>query len=48
MGNKAKGPDIIFQEEYRVFRNLFGMYRKNKKDIYIGLQVLEKPEPIEL
>lgn len=24
------------------------MIKKNKKDLYIGLQVVEKPEPVEL
>lgn len=31
MNNKAKGADIIFQEEYRVWRNIYAMFRKNKK-----------------
>ncbi|CAD8204694.1 unnamed protein product [Paramecium pentaurelia] len=48
MNNKASGQDIVFQEEYRVFRNLYAMTKKNKKDLYIGLQVVEKPEPVEL
>ena len=37
MNNKAKGNDIIFQEEYRIFRNIFAMWRKNRKDLWIGL-----------
>ena len=37
MNNKAKGKDIIFQEEYRIWRNLRAMWKKNKKDLWIGL-----------
>ena len=31
MNNKAKGADIIFQEEYRIFRNINAMWKKNRK-----------------
>lgn len=47
IGNKSVGQDIVFAEEYKFFRNFRGLIRKNKNktDLYLGIQVVEKPEP---
>ena len=45
--NRATGQDIIFQEEFKFLRNFRALIKKNqgRNDIYLGLQVVEKPEP---
>lgn len=45
--NHSTGQDIVFQEEYKFLRNFKALARKNinKNDIYLGIQVVEKPEP---
>lgn len=50
MSNKAQGQDIIFKEEHRFLRdpNKMLTMSKGKKDIYLSIQVLEKPEPVKI
>lgn len=45
--NRATGQDIIFQEEYKFLRNFKALMKKNQghNDLYLGIQVVEKPEP---
>jgi hypothetical protein len=40
--------EIIFEEDYLFLRNLLALKKKNKSDIFIGFQVLEKPAPKEI
>ena len=40
--------EVIFEEDYLFLRNLRALKIKNKNDIFIGFQVLEKPAPREI
>ncbi|KAL4430115.1 hypothetical protein ABPG74_013562 [Tetrahymena malaccensis] len=48
MNNKEQGQDIKFQERYKFLRHLLRLQKKNKKDIWLHIKLLELPEPIEL
>ena len=47
MNNKAQGNNIVFKEHHKFFVDLSRLIAKNrsKKDYFLMLQVLEKPEP---
>ncbi len=47
MNNKAFPPDVKFQELYLFCRNLPRLHRRNRKDIWIGVQVVEKLENVD-
>ena len=40
--------EVIFEEDYLFLRNLRALKLKNRNDIFIGFQVLEKPPPREV
>lgn len=40
--------EVIFEEDYLFLRNFKALKMKNKNEIYIGFQVLEKPAPKEI
>ena len=45
MNNKELKQGIIkWHEEYKFLRNVVGLYIRNKKDIWLGIQVVEMPE----
>ena len=48
ISNKACKDDIVYHEEYKFYKNLPRHYRKYKRNIYIGFQVIEKPKPREI
>lgn len=50
MSNKAQGQDIIFNEDKVFLRDIPLMLKtqKIKRDVYLNIQVLEKPEPVNV
>ena len=46
--NKAKGTDIIFNEEFLYLRNFPILYRKNELPLNVIFQIMEKPEPRDI
>lgn len=46
--NKAKGNDIVFNEDFIYLRNLPILYKKNELPIHLVFQIMEKPEPKDL
>lgn len=50
MSNKASGQDIIFNEDHSFLRDIPLMLKTQKKrrDVYLNLQVVEKPEPTNI
>ncbi|EGR31823.1 hypothetical protein IMG5_101270 [Ichthyophthirius multifiliis] len=48
MNNKEQGQNIMFNERYKFLQNIIGLYKQNKKDIWLAIQVVEKPIPVQL
>lgn len=50
ISNKAQGMDIIYHEDHLFLRDIPLMLKTQKirRDIYLNLQVLEKPEPVNV
>lgn len=48
MNNKAQGQDIVFQEEYKFLKNMRTLTIRQRKNLFLGFQVLEMPEPTKV